>query len=171
MCSNQLSYGAISLTPSGDANYYSGMKTVCQCLLTKKSENLSAKSRRGCLDNLAWGWYTSKVPTYAGVLELADETDSKSVGGDTVWVRPPSPAPIVPKWFLPLRYFLFGRHLFSLSAKLSAIFAYNWPRICPKWQTIGPKIRLEIVKFCFFLPSSAPLGGIFFAHFFVRASA
>ena len=147
------------------------MKTVCQCLLTKKSENLSAKSQRGCLDNLAWGWYTSKVPTYAGVLELADETDSKSVGGDTVWVRPPSPAPIVPKWFLPLRYFLFGRHLFSLSAKLSAIFAYNWPRICPKWQTIGLKIRLEIVKFCFFLPSSAPLGGIFFAHFFVRASA
>ena len=147
------------------------MKTVCQCLLTKKSENLSAKSRRGCLDNLAWGWYTNKVPTYAGVLELADETDSKSVGGDTVWVRPPSPAPIVPKWFLPLRYFLFGRHLFSLSAKLSAIFAYNWPRICPKWQTIGLKIRLEIVKFCFFLPSSAPLGGIFFAHFFVRASA
>ena len=147
------------------------MKTVCQCLLTKKSENLSAKSQRGCLDNLAWGWYTSKVLTYAGVLELADETDSKSVGGDTVWVRPPSPAPIVPKWFLPLRYFLFGRHLFSLSAKLSAIFAYNWPRICPKWQTIGLKIRLEIVKFCFFLPSSAPLGGIFFAHFFVRASA
>ena len=43
------------------------------------------------------------------MLELADETDSKSVGGDTVWVRPPSPAPIVPKWFLPLRYFLFGR--------------------------------------------------------------
>ena len=37
--------------------------------------------------------------------------------------RPPSPAPIVPKWFLPLRYFLFGRYLFSLSAKLSAIFA------------------------------------------------
>ena len=76
--SNQLSYGAISLTPSGDANYYSGIKTVCQCLLTKKLENLSAKSQRGYLDNLAWGWYTSKVPTYAGVLELADETDSKS---------------------------------------------------------------------------------------------
>ena len=38
--------------------------------------------------------------------------DSKSVGGDPVWVRPPSPAPIVPKWFLPLRYFLFGRFLF-----------------------------------------------------------
>ena len=101
------------------------MKTVCQCLLTKKSENLSAKSRRGCLDNLAWGWYTSKVPAYAGVLELADETDSKSVGGDTVWVRPPSPAPIVPKWFLPLRYFLFGRQDLGLSAILSATFTPN----------------------------------------------
>ena len=33
----------------------------------------------------------------AGVLELADETDSKSVGGDTVWVRPPSPAFLIPK--------------------------------------------------------------------------
>ena len=100
-------------------------------------------------------------------MELADETDSKSVGGDTVWVRPPSPAPIVPKWFLPLRYFLFGRHLFSLSAKLSAIFAYNWPRICPKWQTIGPKIRLEIVKFCFFLlPSDFSFGRfLFFGEF------
>ena len=63
----------------------------------KKSENLSAKSRRGCLDNLAWGWYTSKVLTYAGVLELADETDSKSVGGDTVWVPTPSPAFLIPK--------------------------------------------------------------------------
>ena len=71
----------------------------------KKSENLSAKSQRGCLDNLAWGWYTSKVLTYAGVLELADETDSKSVGGDTVWVRPPSPAFLIPKPFNGLGIF------------------------------------------------------------------
>ena len=29
----------------------------------------------------------------AGMMELADVTDSKSVGSDTVWVRVPPPAP------------------------------------------------------------------------------
>ena len=36
--------------------------------------------------------YCILIQYRAGVLELADETDSKSVGGDTVWVRPPPPA-------------------------------------------------------------------------------
>ena len=36
--------------------------------------------------------YNSQVP-YAGVMELVDVTDSKSVGSDTVWVRVPPPAP------------------------------------------------------------------------------
>ena len=30
---------------------------------------------------------------FAGVMELVDVTDSKSVGGDIVWVRVPPPAP------------------------------------------------------------------------------
>ena len=34
-----------------------------------------------------------EVNKQAGVLELADEADSKSVGSDTVRVRPPPPAP------------------------------------------------------------------------------
>ena len=34
-----------------------------------------------------------KINNYAGVMELADVTDSKSVGGNTVRVRPPPPAP------------------------------------------------------------------------------
>ena len=33
--------------------------------------------------------------TFAGVMELVDVTDSKSVGSDTVWVRVPPPAPKV----------------------------------------------------------------------------
>ena len=89
----------------------------------KKSENLSAKSRRGCLDNLAWGWYTSKVPTYAGVLELADETDSKSVGGDTVWVRPPSPAFLIPKPFS-------GLGIFCVADKIQACLPFCLPLLC-----------------------------------------
>ena len=40
----------------------------------------------------------------AGVMELADVTDSKSVGGDTVWVRVPPPAPnqYNPNQFFPV---------------------------------------------------------------------
>ena len=44
-------------------------------------------------------WYNNKVEfgqrafTNAGVMELADVTDSKSVDGDIVWVRVPPPAP------------------------------------------------------------------------------
>ena len=34
-------------------------------------------------------WYKS----YAGVLELVDEADSKSVASDGVWVRVPIPVP------------------------------------------------------------------------------
>ena len=43
----------------------------------------------------------------AGVMELVDVTDSKSVGSDTVWVRVPPPAPKRKR--RPMgRLFLFG---------------------------------------------------------------
>ena len=37
--------------------------------------------------------YNNQDKFFAGVMELADVTDSKSVDGDIVWVRVPPPAP------------------------------------------------------------------------------
>ena len=37
--------------------------------------------------------YVQNLNIFAGVMELADVTDSKSVGSNTVWVRVPPPAP------------------------------------------------------------------------------
>ena len=86
----------------------------------KKIGKFVRKSQCGYLDNLAWGWYTSKVPTSAGVLELADETDSKSVGGDTVWVRPPPPAFLIPKPFS-------GLGIFCVADKIQACLPFCLP--------------------------------------------
>ena len=54
------------------------------------------------------------------VLELADETDSKSVGGDTVWVRPPSPAFLIPKPFS-------GLGIFCVADKIQACLPFCLP--------------------------------------------
>ena len=93
----------------------------------------------------------------AGVLELADETDSKSVGGNTVWVRPPSPAPIVPKWFLPLRYFLFCAVWQTYSREVLPGCLPFFPEIGPEFarngQTNGAKIRWVQGRFCHVLLS------------------
>ena len=59
------------------------------------------------VDFLFFMMYNDSV-IFAGVMELADVTDSKSVGSDTVWVRVPPPAPKIGKLkglpiFYPLR--------------------------------------------------------------------
>ena len=54
---------------------------------------------------------------YAGVMELVDVTDSKSVGSDTVWVRVPPPAP-AQKFPPPFRF------------RLAAKTALWWEFLC-----------------------------------------
>ena len=71
---------------------------IPQCEKKVKKMHPALVSGSGCgqksLDFPAVAWYTYRVS--AGVLELADETDSKSVAGNSVWVRPPPPAPKIP---------------------------------------------------------------------------
>ena len=47
--------------------------------------------KSGCV--LQKGIYCDTIALSAGMMELADVTDSKSVVGDNVWVRVPLPAP------------------------------------------------------------------------------
>ena len=49
--------------------------------------------------------------------------DSKSVGGDTVWVRPPSPAFLIPKPFS-------GLGIFCVADKISACLPFCLPLLC-----------------------------------------
>ena len=48
--------------------------------------------------------------SYAGVMELVDVADSKSAGGDTVWVRAPPPVPRRSKVrFAPTSFYAYGK--------------------------------------------------------------
>ena len=64
-----------------------------------------------------------KGNAYAGVMELADVTDSKSVDGDIVWVRVPPPAPKIQGTPLECPVFLllggWVRNQFKLPLKFS----------------------------------------------------
>ena len=64
-----------------------------------------------------------KGNAYAGVMELADVTDSKSVDGDIVWVRVPPPAPKNPARKCGIFYFFtFHSSLFTFHSSLRAGF-------------------------------------------------
>ena len=61
----------------------------------------------------------------AGVMELADVTDSKSVGSDTVWVRVPPPAPkidrSIPVDFLSIAKAMAYHHALACISSITAL--------------------------------------------------
>ena len=59
-----------------------------------------SNNKKKSVDFLFLMIYNGKVHILAGVMELADVTDSKSVGSDTVWVQVPPPAPDIKDRFL-----------------------------------------------------------------------
>ena len=70
--------------------------------------------------------YNNKVATrYAGVLELADETDSKSVASNGVWVQVPPPAPNE-KRASSMLFFYFILRKVGLEASGSEYIKINW---------------------------------------------
>ena len=78
----------------GEHLNYSTKRVICQYVLSKiittyRNHDLPKISPR----LLIFCRYYGIIYGYAGVMELADVTDSKSVGSNTVRVRPPPPAP------------------------------------------------------------------------------
>lgn len=68
------------------------MRTVCVWLQAAWKKNF-CQNRANCLTKHIKCVKIFKHQLYAGVMELADVTDSKSVGVTLVRVRPPPPAP------------------------------------------------------------------------------
>ena len=73
----------------GEHLNYSTKRVICQYVLSKIITTYRKISPR----LLIFCRYYVIIYGYAGVMELADVTDSKSVGSNTVRVRPPPPAP------------------------------------------------------------------------------
>ena len=90
----------------------------------------------------------------AGVMELADVTDSKSVGSDTVWVRVPPPAP--EKRPSQLTWSFFNEIRFSASEILLRNVKYASRvkyllRKCQLTIKVMPAIPVQVIRaYCLF---------------------
>lgn len=77
----------------------------CGCCRRLRLQFFLAMGGRLCYNSVRW---KPHPPACAGMMELADVTDSKSVGSDTVWVQVPLPAPrrskvrFAPTSFVPM---------------------------------------------------------------------
>ena len=78
---------------------------MCQYFLQSTYSQIKIINLQKTIAFFVFLWYHNLRWVYAGVLELADEVDSKSIGSNTVRVRPPPPAPIK-KLHRQLFYFL-----------------------------------------------------------------
>ncbi len=78
------------------------------------------------------------IPVHAGVLELADEADSKSVVSDDVWVRVPPPAP---NKYNPNQIFQIGKGfgLFVYFTRYEQTYFANGWEIRPESKPRGPR--------------------------------
>ena len=66
---------------------------MCQYFLQSTYSQIKIINLQKTIAFFVFLWYHNLRWVYAGVLELADEVDSKSIGSNTVRVRPPPPAP------------------------------------------------------------------------------
>ena len=83
-------------------------------------------------------------------MELADVTDSKSVGSNTVWVRPPSPVPKEPPFYGRFFWYLLCGEPSNTQSWVSRFSVTKEPKNCPTRPSPVPKNNHSLMEWLFF---------------------